>query len=480
MKPVPLIVDLDGTLIRTDMLLESLVAVVIRRPTKLGSLMLSLIRGRAQFKKDAGLHYVFNSRTLPFRQEVLGLIHERSAIGDEIVLATAATEGIAKQIADHLGVFSQVISSSDNVNLSGGTKASLLIERYGIGGFDYVGNSVKDEQVWNASRKKYLAGNSPRARRVFNRFPDGTKLVERGEMKSAAKWLRAMRVHQWVKNLLLFAPAIAAHEVLSPAIVWDLTVAFVSISIMASAVYLINDIVDIEADRVHPTKKFRPIPSGDVSIGAAASVAIILCVGSFSVSLALPVEFSFSLVLYFALTTLYTFWLKRVLLVDVLTLALLYTIRVVAGGLAVGISVSAWLLAFSFFLFLSLSFLKRASELALIQKPEVLLLNRRAYEIRDLPIVNSLGIGSGLVSTLVLALYLDSETVTLLYAAPQFLWLSVPLLTFWISWVWLKSGRGEVDHDPILFALKDRVSVVSGVLFLFIFIISQIDFSSGL
>jgi 4-hydroxybenzoate polyprenyltransferase len=281
-------------------------------------------------------------------------------------------------------------------------------------------------------------------------------------------------LHQWVKNFLIFAPSIAAHQLFVPGVASDLGLAFLSFGFMASAIYLLNDVVDLQSDRRHAIKRFRPIPSGDVSIKSALLAAFLLAAASISVGLVLPIEFTLLIIGYFFLTSLYSLWLKRVLLVDVITLAGLYTLRVVAGGLAVGIGVSSWLLAFSFFIFLSLSFVKRSSELASHADPDKSLANGRAYEGRDLPIVNGLGIVSGLVSVLVFALYLDSDTVTSLYGSSQTLWFAVPVLTFWISWVWIRAGRGEVDEDPILFALKDKASLFSGVVFLGIVVIAQL------
>jgi 4-hydroxybenzoate polyprenyltransferase len=273
------------------------------------------------------------------------------------------------------------------------------------------------------------------------------------------------------------APAVAAHLILQPEIVINVSLAFLSFGLMASAAYLINDILDIGSDLDHPTKRFRPIARGEISIGSALFGSIVLFLSSLGLGWLVSQDFVSALLIYAVLTSCYSFWLKRVLLVDVVTLSVLYTLRFVAGGLAIGVQVSSWLLAFSFFLFLSLSFVKRSSEILLHSKSERPKSHTRAYEVRDLTIVNSLGTASGLVSVLVFALYLDSETAESLYLSYQALWLAVPVLTFWISWVWMKAGRGEVDHDPVLFALKDRASLISGFLLLSTFVVAQMDFS---
>lgn len=476
MSRIPLVVDLDGTLVKTDMLVESLLQSGRRSPKHSARLALAMMNGKAGFKAAAAKDFNLGAAAPPFRKEVLQLIDIRSKAGDKIVLATAATETIAKQIADQLGVFSLVLSSTKTLNLSGPNKVAALQAIYGVGGYDYIGDSVKDLPVWKSARRGYLAGNSPRAVRAFNKLGNGVRLLESERVGTVSTWARALRLHQWVKNLLVFAPAIAAHQIFMPGVATSLGLAFLSFGLLASAVYLLNDIVDLQSDRKHSIKHLRPIASGQISIVTSVMAALALAAGSLVVSLALPIAFVFLVVGYFVLTSLYSLWLKRVLLVDVITLAGLYTLRVVAGGFAVGIQVSSWLLAFSFFIFLSLSFVKRSSELA-SHSADKSLNNGRAYEIRDLPIVNGLGIVSGLVSVLVFALYLDSDTVTSLYGASQALWFAVPVLAFWVSWVWVRTGRGEVTEDPILFAIKDKASLFSGAVILGIFIFAQLVLS---
>ena len=474
MSRIPLVVDLDGTLVKTDMLVESLLQSGRRSLKHSAGLALAMIKGKAGFKAAAAKDFNLGAAAPPFRKEVLELIDLRSKAGDEVVLATAATQTIASQIADQLGIFSLVLSSTKNSNLSGASKAATLVEIYGVGGYDYIGDSVKDLPVWRSARRRYLAGNSPRAVRAFNKLGNRVRLLENERVGTVSKWARALRLHQWVKNLLVFAPAIAAHQIFMPGVATNLGLAFLSFGLLASAVYLLNDLVDLQSDRKHSVKHLRPIASGQISVVTAIKAAFALVAGSLIVSLSLPLTFVFLLLAYFVLTSLYSLWLKRVLLVDVITLAGLYTLRVVAGGFAVEIPVSSWLLAFSFFIFLSLSFVKRSSELASHLDPDISLSNGRAYEIRDLPIVNGLGIVSGLVSVLVFTLYLDSDTVTSLYGASQTLWFAVPVLAFWVSWVWVRTGRGEVTEDPILFALKDKASLLSGVAMLGIFMIAQL------
>ena len=288
-------------------------------------------------------------------------------------------------------------------------------------------------------------------------------------------WTRSLRLHQWVKNLLLFVPAIAAHQLLDLGVFSNLVLAFISFGFLASAVYLLNDLVDLENDRSHDKKKLRPLANGDMSILSALFGFVILLGGAFVLGLSVGNDFAGVLLGYLLLTSAYTVFLKKILVLDVVTLATLYMLRVIAGGVAVSIPVSFWLLAFSFFIFLSLSFLKRVSELEGWVSGKLSVSPGRAYKERDLPTISTLGIGSGLVSVLVFALYLDSDSLSGLYQNPMILWGAVPVLVFWISWVWIQSGRGEVDQDPIIFALKDRFSLASGVIFLSLFMISQVS-----
>lgn len=474
---VPLVVDLDGTLIKTDMLLESLMHAVGNRKISLLELVRSLINGKSAFKVRLSEEFDFDPTTLPYRSEVIGLIENSNRLGREVVLATAAAPKIANAIAGHLRLFTKVYSSESTLNLSGANKARVLVKEFGEMGFDYVGDSAKDFPVWQVARNRYLTGHDRRAKKLFNRLYERVEIIESSEMKATSSWARSLRIHQWVKNLLVFAPAIAAHEFFNLSLTVNLLLAFFSFSFLASAVYLINDVFDLQNDRAHPTKSLRPIPKGRISIISALLVATILLVIALGVGLALPSEFAVILFSYFILTSLYTVWIKKLLLLDVITLAGLYTLRVVAGGMAFGVPVSSWLLAFSFFIFLSLSFVKRSSELGIQVNSDSSRSNGRAYLVRDLPIINGLGLVSGLVSVLVFSLYLDSDTVTSLYATSGILWLAVPVLTFWVSYVWVRTGRGEVDEDPILFALKDRASLLSGFVFLGIFLVAQIGLS---
>ena len=473
MSKIPLVVDLDGTLVRTDMFYESVLQTKKISWKSLVELLSAMSNGRASVKEFFAKGFEFDSSNLPYRKEVLSLIESRRLAGDPIILATAAAGKTALRICSETGLFDSSLSSDSRTNLSGSKKAEALIKLYGYKGFDYVGDSSKDVPVWEASRRSYLVGGSFWSKRTFLRIGSGEQLRESRDVSNLKNWFRALRIHQWVKNCLVFVPAIAAQRIFEAEVAVNLIMAFVVFGVLASAVYLINDIVDIQNDRSHATKKLRPIANGDISISKAMIVAFVLICVAGLLSTALPGAFSLALLAYFALTTSYSVWLKKILVVDVVTLSALYSLRLGAGGLAVSIPVSSWLLAVSFFLFISLSFVKRSSELTQSSKVHGVLSKGRAYLPQDLQIVNALGVSSGLISAVVFALYLDSQTANNLYESSFVLWAALPILVFWVSWIWIQAGRGQVNEDPIAFALRDRVSLASGALIFLVFLVAQ-------
>ena len=274
----------------------------------------------------------------------------------------------------------------------------------------------------------------------------------------------ALRVHQWIKNLLVFVPLLMAHRIFDREALLRTSYAFVAWCLCASAVYLFNDQLDLEADRQHPRKKHRALASGALNSKLLWLLIPLLLLGAFGIaSLLLPMWFGISLILYLAITTAYSAYLKRVLIVDVLLLAALYALRVLSGGFAADITVSPWLLAFSMFLFLSLAFVKRYAELRNTEYPRLGETSRRNYSTTDSELLKSFGAASGYLSVLVLVLYINSREVVALYRSPTILWLIGPCLLYWITRVWLLAYRGEMDEDPILFTVKDWPSYLVGV-----------------
>ena len=459
-RALPLVVDLDGTLTRTDTLAEALFRLAREQPLALIHAAFTLRQGRAAFKARIARLTALDPSTLPLNPELIAWLREQAARGRSLILATASDRQVAQVVADRVGLFTEVLASDGQRNLKGPAKAAVLVERFGKGGFDYVGDSRADLPVWAAARHAIVVGGP---RLVQSTSPIATVArVFTPPPRLPALW-RALRPHQWAKNLLVFLPLLAAHQVSDPRGLFAAGLAFLAFSLTASAVYLVNDLLDLDADRHHPSKCRRPFATGELPLAWGALLSPLLLLTAIGLNLwFLPPLFTLILVGYFLVTTTYSFGLKRKPVVDVLLLAALYTLRVIAGAAAVAIVPSFWLLAFSRFIFLSLALAKRYTELDGLRRRGELTAAGRAWHVDDLPLVQTLGTGAGLAAVLVLALYIDSAPARQLYASPQVLWLVCPLLLYWISRLWFKAHRGEMDEDPVVFALGDRVSLVLG------------------
>lgn len=458
----PLIVDLDGTLTPTDTLGESLFLLARERPWTMLRALVTLRAGRAAFKARVAELAPPDPTALPLNAALVDWLRAQAASGRTLVLATASDQRLAHAVADRVGLFATVLASDGQRNLKGPAKAAALVERYGQGGFDYVGDSRADLPVWAAARQAIVVGGAGLAKAAAQVTAVGCHFPP---PPRAAALLTALRPHQWVKNLLLFLPLVAAHHLSDGPRLLAVVLAFGLFSLTASAVYLLNDLLDLPADRAHPRKRQRPFAAGTLPLAWGALLSPLLILTALGLSLLfLPPLFTLILVGYTLLTTAYSFGLKRKPVVDVLLLAALYTVRVIAGAAAVAIVPSFWLLAFSLFIFLSLALAKRYTELDSLRQRGELTAAGRGWHVDDLPLVQSLGTGAGLAAVLVLALYIDSAPARQLYATPQVLWLVCPLLLYWISRLWFKTHRGEMHDDPVVFALRDRVSLATGVL----------------
>ncbi len=464
MDSQPLVVDLDGTLVHTDMLHETSLRVLRDSPWDLLRLSVWLPQGKAVVKQNMATRARFDPQHLPYNEALLHWLREQKGAGRRLILCTASDMAVARSVAGHLGVFDEVMASDGTRNLGGKVKAASLVARFGERGFDYVGNSPTDLPVWRHARKAIVV-NAPAAlalkaagicevEKVFPPLPTGF-----------ATWRRVLRVHQWFKNLLLFIPLLAAHQFRDGGLWGALVLAFVSFSLCASSVYIFNDLLDLESDRAHPRKRARPFASGAVPVWLGLALSVALLATSYGLATRVGGTFLSWLGFYFVLTCAYSWLLKRLILVDCLALAMLYTVRIVAGAAAAGLAMSFWLLAFSVFLFLSLAFVKRYAELEV----QILGGNTRAhgrgYYTTDAPLVQTLGVTAGYGAVLVLALYLNSEAVLRLYATPELMWAAVPVLLFWVSWMWMQAHRGKMHDDPLVFAVKDKASLASGALF---------------
>lgn len=454
---MPLAVDLDGTLVRTDTLHENLLVLFKRAPWLLVLVPLWVLKGKAFFKAEVARRAALDASRLPYNEELLSWLQEEKARGRKLVLATAADRRIADGVAAHLGLFSDVYASDGTVNLSGARKLARLKET--LGTFDYAGNDAVDVPLWRESRQivvvhaqagvlKQARGLGPQVHRVFERPGVGPRA-----------WVKALRVHQWAKNALIFVPLLAAHRAAEPAMLLKAVLGFVAFSLCASSVYVLNDLLDLESDRRHPTKKKRPFAACDLPVSTGVVLAPLLLLAGAAVSfLLLPLAFAGLLGAYYVLTLAYSLRLKQVVMLDVLVLAGLYTVRIFGGALAVGVPTSSWLLMFSTFLFLSLALVKRLSEVRRLRLSNEEAAHGRGYLAQDYEQLASLGAASGQVSVLVLALYITSKEVTALYGHPERLWLLCPVMLYWVGRVWVLAHRGLVNEDPLVFALRDKVS----------------------
>jgi 4-hydroxybenzoate polyprenyltransferase/phosphoserine phosphatase len=467
-KPdVPLVVDLDGTLLRTDLLYESVLALLRTNPLAALRIPLWLARSKAYLKSQIAQRVLLNFSSMPYHEALIDWLRSERARGRRLVLATASDEKLARAVAEHLPLFDEVMASDGKTNNASDRKADALVARFGERGFDYVGNSRADLAVWRRARRAVLVSAPQSVRRAAAQLTQVDR--EFGSPPAGLSvWVKALRPHQWIKNLLLFLPLIGSHQIFETALLAKALMGFIAFGLCASSVYVVNDLMDLESDRHHPHKRLRPFAAGVLSPLAGLMVAGVLLISSFAMAAWIDSAFLAWLGVYYAVTTIYTFALKRKEIVDALSLAALYTLRIVAGGAAVGLPLSFWLLAFALFLFLSLAFVKRCAELQLMLQQGRDWAKGRGYRTDDLPLIQTQGVVSGFAAVLVLALYINSEAVLRLYQHPEIIWLTVPIFLYWITRIWMKTHRGLMHDDPVLFAIKDRVSIVSGVLFLLV------------
>lgn len=451
-----LCVDLDGTLLDSDVLYESVLALLARNPLYLLLFPFWLLRGKAFLKRELARRVTLPAETLPYNPQVLDLL--RTTAQRPRVLCTASDVLLVAPIAAHLGVFETVIASDGTRNLAGKHKADALVAAFGERGFDYMGNGNVDLAVWQRARGAWVVNNGVRlARQAAQRT---TVLAHWPSPPRLKPWLKALRLHQWLKNLLVFVPLFAAHRFFEPDAIVQSILAFVAFGLCASGVYVLNDLLDLTPDRKHPRKRERPFAAGRLPLLHGLAVAPALTIAGLAVAWLCSPAFALVLLGYYVLTLSYSLKLKRIVMIDVVLLAALYTARIVGGAAAIDVELSFWLLAFSIFIFLSLALLKRYTELhsalALGKKRA----SGRGYGVEDLPLLQSLGASAGYMAVLVMALYINSPESVELYSHPKALWLVCPILLYWISRIWVVAHRGDMHDDPIVFAATDRVSQI--------------------
>lgn len=464
---VPLCVDLDGTVLRTDVFWESFVRLLRRNPLYLLSALIWWCRGRAVLKREIARRVEVPAETLPRTESLLDHLRAERAARRPILLVTAADERLARRVAGHLNLFDEVLASDGHTNLRGATKARQLVERFGRGGYDYAGNSRTDLAVWRQARRGIVVNGTPALVRRAARVTMVSRTFDCAPARWRALWT-VLRPHQWFKNLIVFVPLLTSHTLFDGPALAGAAWAAAAFCLCASAAYVLNDLLDLDHDRQHPTRRARPLASGELPLPVGLALVPALFAGGLLVAWMRSAQLAMVLAAYVACTTAYSWRLKQVPLLDAFMLAGFYIIRLAAGHAATGIAHSVWLLVFAMFLFLSLALVKRFRELQGLRQRSQTNAAGRGYLADDLELVAALGTSSGYLAALVLALYVNSQEVRALYAHPTLLLLGCPLLLFWVSRVWLIAHRGQMHDDPVLFALKDRPSYLIGALMLVI------------
>jgi 4-hydroxybenzoate polyprenyltransferase/phosphoserine phosphatase len=459
----PLCVDLDGTLVKSDTLVDSLLVLVRTHPRSAVKTFRWVLDGKAALKARVGNVVSLDVAHLPYNRPLLAFLEQERARGRRIYLTTGADAKLAGKIAAYLGIFDAVLSSNGDKNLTGENKLAGLRAEFGDEGFDYIGNAGPDLPLLQHAGEAMLANPhaSLQGKLKSRKISIGRNFEDRTSRRKA--FLKAIRLHQWAKNVLIFVPLLLAHALKLPLIL-NAILAFFCFSLCASATYIVNDLLDIEADRRHPLKRLRPFAAGDLQVSTGVAIIVAFLAAAFAGTLVfLPREFLGWLVLYLVVTLSYSLALKRIVLVDVILLSGLYTVRMLAGGAATSTGISTWLAGFSVFLFFSLAMVKRFSELQNLRERGNTPSNGRGYLVADIEQLRSFGTASAYASVVVFAMYISGSNVTTLYAHPVRMWLIVPLMLLWISRVWLLASRGKMNEDPVIFAVTDRMSLLIGL-----------------
>jgi 4-hydroxybenzoate polyprenyltransferase len=459
---LPLCVDLDGTLVKSDTFVDSLMVLARRHPAAFLRTPLWAFKGKAYFKSQVTSRVTLDVAHLPYNRPLLDYLQEEHAAGRKLYLATGADRALAWRVAAHLRIFDDVMASDGTVNLIGKNKLEHLQQRFAADGFDYIGNAMPDLPLLQGAQEAMLANPHLRLSSALKsrNISVSRQFVDRSSPPAAMA--KALRLHQWAKNLLVFLPLMLAHTFrLAP--VLTAVAAFFCFCFIASATYIFNDLLDLESDRVHLNKRRRAFAAGDLSVTAGIATSLLLSALSLTIAAYLPRRFLIYLLLYLVTTLAYSLVLKRIVLVDVIILSALYTVRMVAGSAATDTLISPWLAAFSIFFFLSLAMVKRFSELQNLHTRGANPTNARGYLLSDIEQVRSFGTASAYASIVIFALYINGHDVAALYHHPARMWSITPFMILWVSRVWLLASRGELDEDPVVFALTDRTSLLLGL-----------------
>lgn len=464
---IPLCVDLDGTLLKSDLLYESIAYLLKKNIFYFFLIPFWFFKGRYFIKYKLHSYLSPNIKSMTYNNDIINFIKKEKTKGRKIILVTATVQSLAEKVAEHLMLFDEVIGSKDNVNLVGSNKGDYLLSLYGKGGFDYIGDSVKDLFVWKycrlahvVTKNSFFTESVAKTAEIGHVFDDRTNNFK--------VFLRQIRIHQWIKNLILFLPPLLAHKIDLQLFLQGLA-GFIAFSLTSSGIYIINDIADLESDRNHTVKRHRPIASGEFKLTTSFKIIPLFILSGLLISyFTLGDNFTLILLTYTFITILYSFKLKKIFVFDIITLSLLYSIRLIAGGIATSTEISQWLFGFSMFIFLSLGAMKRYTELKGLIEENKTKTRGRDYYTEDIPLINIIGISAGMISTLIFILYIDNPEVIKLYNNPFYLYLITPVVLYWILRMWFIAHRGSMNEDPVVFALKDKTSYYTALAILLI------------
>lgn len=451
-KSIPLCVDLDGTLVKLDTLHQALFLLLRRDPSSIFRIPGWILKGKAFVKDQVMQRVTLDATVLPYHQSFLAWLREEHASGRTLVLATASNYRTANAVADHLGIFDEILASNADTNLRYDRKLTAIRNRFPH--FGYAGNDAADIPIWEMAEEVILVNPTRPARAKWAAKADHVFEERRPVLRM---FIKAMRCEQWLKNVLIFTPMFLAHRFRDLTCFADTMLAFFTFSLAASSIYVLNDLFDLSADQHHPRKCKRPFAAGDLPIAVGSLLTPLLVIISIIFCMFLPLPFFLVLLAYYVLTTLYSWRLKQIAIADVLTLAILFSMRILAGSVASGTPASGWFIEFAIFVFLSLALIKRLSELREMEDGSELKQEQRerGYKTEDLPLLLAFGTASGYIAVLVFTMYLVSDKVVQLYRHPQLLWLFCPLLLYWITRMWHLAWRGKMQDDPLAFATKD-------------------------
>ena len=470
-RHLPLIVDLDGTLLRTDTLAEAIVTGLFSDPVMVAKAGLFIHKGRPELKRRLS-SIELDIASLPVREDFLAYLREQKAAGRDVHLVTAADQEIADRVAEHFALFDTATGTSGDTNLKGANKQAHLRERF-PDGYVYAGDSRADHAVWRDADGIILAGASASTAAAAEALGKPVEGRFDSEPVTFRTWRKALRLHQWSKNVLVIAPLLLSGLYMQTASIWAAFVAFLALGLAASGTYLLNDLADLAADRRHRSKRFRPLAAGDLPVHHGLAVSVVLIAAGLAAAAAINLELLGAIILYLATTLAYSFGLKRKPVVDVLILASLFTLRLLIGIAAIGAELSYWLMSFSLFFFLSLSLAKRHVEICAAEPGTRL--NGRGYLAEDAPFTLGVGLASGMAAIVILCLYVMEDAFTVArYAAPVFLWAAPALIGAWTLRIWLLAHRGELDDDPVAFAVHDRISWALGALLALAFLAASV------